>query len=114
MLVKQVEKNKALKAKLLRGLSDPARLSILEALRAGSATVSQLVEMTGLSQPNTSNHLACLSGCGLVQRRQQGRFAIYSLSDEKVERLLELGDELLIILDEKISACERYERLEEG
>src|SRR5271163_3444159 len=50
-----------LQAKLFRGLSDYSRLSILQALRAGPLTVGEIVAATGLSQPNASNHLRCLS-----------------------------------------------------
>ena len=50
-----------LKAKLFRGFGDSSRLSILECLRQGPLTVGEIVNQTGLSQPNTSNHLACLT-----------------------------------------------------
>jgi DNA-binding transcriptional ArsR family regulator len=52
-----------LQAKLFRGLSDYSRLSILPVLRAGPQTVGEIVAATGLSQPNASNHLRCLSDC---------------------------------------------------
>ena len=64
----------ALKAKLFRGFSDPSRLSILEALRDGPLAVGAIVEKTGLSQSNVSNHLRCLSDCGLVVSTPQGRY----------------------------------------
>ena len=67
--------------------ADPSRLAILDALRAGSCTVSALVETTGLSQSNVSNHLSCLRDCGLVVSTQQGRYVIYELSDARVERV---------------------------
>ena len=54
------------KAKLFRGLADLSRLKILEVLRTGSKCVSELVTLTGLSQPNVSAHLSCLAECGLV------------------------------------------------
>ncbi len=85
----------ALKAKLFRGFSDMSRLSILEALRAGPLTVSAIVERTGLSQSNVSNHLACLRDCDLVMSSQQGRYTSYQLSDGRVDSLLSLADELL-------------------
>lgn len=56
----------ALKAKLFRGFADPSRLAIVEALRSGSMTVTEVVAATGLTQSNTSNHLSCLRDCGLV------------------------------------------------
>lgn len=67
-------------AKLCRGLSDPSRLSILEALRSGTLTVSEIVQATGMTQSNVSNHLGGLYDCGLVRRDQEGRFVRYRLS----------------------------------
>jgi DNA-binding transcriptional ArsR family regulator len=99
----------ALKAKLFRGLSDPSRLSILESLREGPRSVGEIVEVTGLSQPNTSNHLACLLDCGLVVREQQGRRAIYQLGDARVDSLLALAAELLEDVACGVDACGRYE-----
>jgi len=54
-----------LQAKLFRGFGDPARLNILQALRNGPMTVTEIVDATGMSQSNTSNHLRCLRECGL-------------------------------------------------
>lgn len=96
-----------LKAKLFRGLADPSRLSILEALRDGARSVGELVQATGLSQSNTSNHLACLLDCGLVGREQQGRRVIYQLGDG-VESLLAVADELLSETALGVEACVRY------
>ena len=43
------------KAKLFRGFGDPSRLSILEILLSGPMTVSEIVQSTGLTQPNISS-----------------------------------------------------------
>ena len=99
----------ALKAKLFRGFADPSRLALLEALRAGARSVSELVERTGLTQPNVSNHLACLLGCGLVEREARGRFAFYRLADARVEALLAGADAILGVVAEGVSACSRYD-----
>ncbi len=92
-------------AKLCRGLSDPSRLSILEALRPAALTVSEVVQATDLAQSNVSNHLGCLHDCGLVQRDQEGRFVRYSLSDPRVEMLLRLTEELLADTAHGVLAC---------
>ena len=96
-----------LRAKLFHGFADASRLAILQALCASPRTVGELVELTGLSQSNSSNHLACLLGCGLVWRKQQGRYAVYSLADERVAALLALADEVLGDHAEQIAACTR-------
>ncbi len=99
----------ALKAKLFRGFSDMSRLSILEALRDGPLTVGTIVEKTGLSQSNVSNHLRCLSDCDLVVSTPQGRHTLYQLSDPRVATLLELADELLSDVARGVYECTRYE-----
>ena len=98
-----------LQAKLFRGFSDPSRLSILEALRDGPLTVSEIVQATGLTQPNVSNHLGCLRDCGLVIAEQQGRFVHYELSDKRVEQLLCLADGLLADVAKGVYECTRYD-----
>jgi DNA-binding transcriptional ArsR family regulator len=97
----------SLKAKLFRGLADPSRLGILEALRDGARSVGELVLATGLSQPNVSNHLACLHGCGLVVREQAGRRVYYRLSHERVAALLGLADHVLADVATGLCACPR-------
>ncbi len=97
-----------LQSKLFRGFSDPSRLSILQALRAGGRTVGEVVQTTGLSQPNVSNHLGCLRDCGLVAAQHEGRFIRYELADERVARLLALGEELLAEVARGVYECTRY------
>ena len=101
-------------AKLCRGLSDPSRLSILEALRRGELSVSEVVEATGLNQSNVSNHLGCLRDCGLVRRDQEGRFVRYSLSDRRVETLLRVSEELLADTARGVFECTQLGCAEDG
>jgi DNA-binding transcriptional ArsR family regulator len=103
----------ALKAKLFRGFSDPSRLSILEALRNGPLTVSEIVQETGLSQSNASNHLACLRDCGLVVSEQNWRYVTYHLSDDRVGDLLALSETLLADVAQGVYECTRYNRSQE-
>jgi ArsR family transcriptional regulator, cadmium/lead-responsive transcriptional repressor len=98
-----------LKAKLFRGFSDASRLSILNALRNGPLTVSEIVQQTGLSQSNVSNHLSCLRCCDLVVREQQGRFVHYELADVRIAKLLDLADELLEDVAKGVRQCSHYE-----
>lgn len=97
-----------IQAKLFRGFSDPSRLSILDALRSGPLTVTEIVGKTGLSQPNVSNHLGCLRDCGLVVAEQDGRFVTYHLSDDRVGELLLLAESLLSDVARGVYECTRY------
>ena len=91
-----------------RGLSDYSRLSILQALRAGPLTVGEIVVVTGLSQPNASNHLRCLRDCCLVTGEQRGRFVQYRLSDPRIARLLAMADEVLATAAQGLDAYGNY------
>lgn len=100
--------DRALKVKLFRGFSDPSRLAILEFLRAGPRCVSDIASGVGLSQPNTSMHLACLEDCGLVTRRRRGQYVEYAIADPLVLDLLRQAERLLEQVGEQIFRCTRY------
>jgi ArsR family transcriptional regulator, cadmium/lead-responsive transcriptional repressor len=97
------------KAKLFNGFSDPSRLAILQSLVEGPRSVGEIVEATSLSQSNTSNHLNCLRGCGLVDREQRGKFAYYRLSDPRIAELLDLADAVLADAARGFFECTNYE-----
>lgn len=97
-----------LQAKLFRGFADPSRLAILGSLRDGPLTVSDIVQATGLTQSNISNHLGCLRDCGLVSTKPQGRYVFYTLSDDRVDQLLRLADDLLADVARGVYECTRY------
>ncbi len=97
-----------LRAKLFRGLGDVSRLRVLEALRDGPLSAGAVVGRTGLSQPNTSMHLACLAECGLVTWERDGKFVYYEIADKRVLQLLDQAEELLLQVASLIEACPRY------
>ena len=98
-----------LKSKLFRGLADPSRLAVLEALRDGRRCVSDLVRRTGLSQPNVSAHLACLQDCGLVSRAREGRFVFYEIAHKDAVVILEHAEAILGRVGDHVYKCTRYE-----
>ena len=102
------EKQLLLEAKIFKGLADPSRLTILEALSDCPKSVKQLTELTGLSQSNASMHLSCLLECGLVQRRQEGRSAYYNLSDDTVRTVIDGVRSILERHSKEIYDCTRY------
>jgi DNA-binding transcriptional ArsR family regulator len=99
-----------LRAKLFRGLADPSRLGVLEALRDGPLPVGEVVTRTSLSQPSVSMHLACLAECGLVRWQRRGRFVDYEIADKRVIRLLDQAEDLLLGVGSLIECCPRYRR----
>lgn len=80
----------ALIAERFKALAEPARLRILNALRRGEMTVSELVEDTELGQANVSKHLQLLYSLKFVSRRKDGLFVYYALADKSVFQLCDI------------------------
>ena len=78
-------------AQRFRVLGEPMRIKMLDHLRDGDATVSELQEALGASQQNISKHLGVLHAAGMVSRTKQGNHARYAISDPTV---FELCDEV--------------------
>ena len=68
-------------AERFRLLGEPMRIRLLDRLRDGEATVKDLQEATGASQQNVSQHLGALLRAGIVSRRKEKNFALYSIAD---------------------------------
>jgi DNA-binding transcriptional ArsR family regulator len=73
----------------LRVIGDSNRIRILDLLRDDELTVSEITERLGMSQQNTSKHLAMLLQAGIVARRKEGNSSIYSIADAGVYELCE-------------------------
>jgi len=80
-------------------LSDSTRAAILLSLRARPGYPSELAEEVGVSRQITSNHLACLRGCGLVVAVPEGRRTRYELADERIGRALDDLVDLVLTVD---------------
>lgn len=78
-----------------RMLAEPMRLRLLNELRAGERTVTQLVDATGAGQANVSKHLGQLAGAGMVDRRKAGLNVYYFIADPALFKLCDLMCERL-------------------
>jgi len=85
----------ALVAERFKLLSEPVRLELLNHLRKGEMTVSELVDESGLAQANVSKHLRLLHAAGFVIRRKEGLFVYYALADRAIFQLCDIMCELL-------------------
>ena len=54
------------KIKIVSGLADTTRLSVLESLREGGKTTFEIIKETKHNQSSVSNHLVCLMDFGLL------------------------------------------------
>ncbi len=84
-----------LHARICKGLADPKRLLILNALRDSELSVTELCDALDLPQANISQHLGVLRDRGLVVSRRDGQWVYYSLTSNKIIQALDLLREMM-------------------
>ncbi len=72
---------------LFHALADPARLQIVEAMKAGECAVGDIVDRMDIHQSGVSRHLRILSEAGIVQMRPDGQRRLYSLRKEAFDQI---------------------------
>ena len=72
----------------LKLMSHPERLLMLCRMDEGEVSVTELVEISGLSQSSVSQHLAMLREEGAVSIRAEAQTRYYSLSDPVVRGII--------------------------
>jgi len=93
--------------KFFKGLGDPTRIRIVEALLEKQRNVSELIKILGIPQSNISNHLACLKWCGYITSRKEGTSIYYQITDERVKKIVALAREIIADHAENLYACTR-------
>ena len=68
-------------------LADPTRRRLVDALRGGERSVSELVAVVDIGQPGVSRQLAILQDANFVVVRPEGRRRLYGLRPEPFEEL---------------------------
>ncbi len=78
----------------LKALADPVRLRLVALCGVAECSVSELTQVTGLSQPRISQHLKALIAADLLERFRDGQFVYYRVAtrgDTAISRRRLLG-----------------------
>ncbi len=81
---------------LFQTLGDANRLRIIRIIGNQSRSVSEVVQMSGLSQPLVSHHLRVLREQNILKTKREGPFIYYELSDVRLLDALGIFSELHI------------------
>ena len=74
---------------LLKCICDETRFEILELLQKDNELcVNDFVEKLKKDQPLVSHHLKTLKKCGIVKSRDEGKKAMYTITNEKLSELI--------------------------
>lgn len=89
------ERLRQFKAAFFRALAHPLRIQVLELLRGGPLSVTQIQEATGAPASSVSQQLAVLRGRGVVATERRGTTIIYEVADTELFELLDVARHLL-------------------
>ena len=92
-----------LHADLCKTLANAKRQMILNALRGGESTVTEIQELTSIPQATLSQHLAILRSSGVVRTRRERNHVFYAITNPKIIQAFDLITEVMqdIIGDRK-------------
>ncbi|MFQ6129454.1 MAG: ArsR/SmtB family transcription factor [Candidatus Hadarchaeaceae archaeon] len=80
-------------ADIFRILGDPTKVKMLHALSKGELCVCDLAALLDMTQSAISHQLRLLRNARIVKFRKEGKMAYYSLADEHVVKLIQMGAE---------------------
>ena len=78
-------------AELFKGFADPTRVHILSLLQQQELCVTDIAEKVAISQSAISHQLRILKQMQLIKYRREGKNILYSLADDHVRTILEMG-----------------------
>jgi ArsR family transcriptional regulator len=78
-------------AELFKGFADPTRVHILSLLSQQERCVTEIAEEVQLSQSAISHQLRILKQMHLIKYRRDGKNLWYSLADDHVKTILQMG-----------------------
>jgi len=82
-------------ADICKVFSNPTRLEILDLLRKGEMSVTELIEKAKLSQANISQHLSIMKAKGIVASSRDGKNIYYKLTNPKIIKAFDIIREVL-------------------
>ena len=71
-------------AKILKAISDPKRLRIVDMLSCGELCACKILQAFHITQPTLSHDMKVLIGSGIVKDRREGKNIFYSLDQERL------------------------------
>ena len=71
-------------AKVLKAISDPKRLRIVDMLSCGELCACKILEAFHITQPTLSHDMKVLLEAGIVLDRREGKNTFYSLNRERL------------------------------
>lgn len=75
---------------ILKALSHPARVEIIDRLKKHGCNVSEIQKNLGLPQSTISQHLKVLKNAGIIKSRRNGTKVCYEVEIGEVRRIIRM------------------------
>ena len=92
-----------------KAFSNQTRLEIIDLLKDGPLTVTDICEKLSFEQSRVSHNLKCLENCGFVNSEQNGKWKKFSLDEETVLPIVNLFDNHISKFRNRLECCEVVE-----
>lgn len=76
-------------ANIMKALSDPNRIKILDLLSCGNMCACDILEHFEFTQPTLSHHMKILVNTGFVEATKDGKWNRYAINEEKADRMIQ-------------------------
>ncbi len=83
------------KTSFIKALANPVRLMIIDCLKNGQKSVTEIIEMIKEEQSTVSKHLSILKSQGLIQDEKKGLNVYYSLKCTCIKDFFECLDNMI-------------------
>lgn len=84
-----------IRAEILKSVSQPTRLKIIEFLRDGERCVCEIFPAIEEEQSNTSRHLNLMLSSGVLSRRKDGLKIYYAIKHPEILTIVDLATEIM-------------------
>ena len=81
-------------SEIIKALSHPARLEIIDRLEENGCNVSKIQKNLGLPQSTISQHLKILRNAGIIKSRREGTKVCYEIEIKEVRRIIRILENL--------------------
>jgi DNA-binding transcriptional ArsR family regulator len=92
------------RVRVIKSLSHPSRLYIVDRLAEHEYCVNELTELIGSDMSTVSKHLSVLKNAGVVQDEKRGTSMYYSLRIPCILNFFKCADAVILALQKELNA----------
>lgn len=85
-----------MRADICKAMAHPLRMEVIDLLKDKTLCFGDILKKTGGLKSNLSQHLAVMTGKGILDVRKEGQCNYYSLASDRITKACSMLQELLV------------------